>query len=288
MIKLLKYNLNSEFESNKELLNQLNHYVALTKDNQMVHLKPPFKGLIINTNNTGTTINKRTDSGFETITLENGENKFTDWNYGFYFNGGMKQTQITSFDLSKYDTSNVNNMESMFTDCSGLTSLDVSSFDTSKVNNMSWMFRSCGGLTSLAVTNFDTSKVTNMDYMFSDCSGLTSLDLSKFNTSMVTSMSNMFSFCSGLTSLDLSNFDTTKVIAMIEMFRSCNSLTTLDLSSFDTSNVTYMKDMFRYCNSLTHIKCKQAFKNWCITNQDTIKLPTAMRNGGGGTWDIVQ
>ena len=103
MIKLFKYDLNSEFESNKNRLNKLENYVALTEDNQTVHLKPFPNIFYITTNNTNTTINKRTDRISEKITLNNGENKFTDWNYGFYFDDGMKQEQITSFDLSKYD-----------------------------------------------------------------------------------------------------------------------------------------------------------------------------------------
>ena len=111
------------------------------------------------TNNTGTTIYKRTDNqnGNERITLENGENKLTDWNYGFYLNSGMRQNQITSFDLSKYDTSKVTNMDSMFYGCSGLTSLDLSSFDTSNVTKMDAMFYVCPNLSSLDLSNFDTT-----------------------------------------------------------------------------------------------------------------------------------
>ena len=45
--------------------------------------------------------------------------------------------------------------------------------------------------------------------------------------------------------------------------------------------------MFDGCGSLNHIKCKQSFKDWCLTNQDRIKLPTTMREGGSGTWEIV-
>ena len=279
-------------------LSDLEHFVALTKDNQMVHLKPQFKGLIINTNNTGTTIYKRTDNqnGYEKITLKNGENKLTYWNYGFYFYDNMNQDQITSFDLSKYDTSNVTNMYRMFYDCSGLTSLDVSKFDTSNVTDMSQMFYDCSGLTSLDVSNFDTSKVTDMSYMFNSCNSLTSLDLSNFDTSMVTDMDSMFRDCSGLTTLDLSNFDTSKVTDILLMFAGCSSLTSLDLSNFDTSKITHklsMGNMFNNCNKLTHIKCKQAFKNWCITNQTNISLPTAMVNGtvggvgSGSNWEII-
>ena len=236
MIKLLKYNLNSDFESNKDSLNKLDNYVVLTADNQTIHLKPR-NTFYVTTNNSGTTIYKRTDNsnGNELVTLENGENKLTDWNYGFYFLYENKQNQITSFDLSNFNTSKVDNMSGMFFDCRSLTSLDLSSFNTSNVSNMSSMFYDCTNLTSLDLSNFDTSNVTSMNRMFNQCSGLTSLNV----------------------------------------------------SNFDTSNVTDMGWMFYECNKLTYIKCKQSFKDWCITNQDEIDLPIAMRNGGGGTWEII-
>ena len=125
--------------------------------------------------------------------------------------------------------------------------------------------------------------------MFSDCSKLTNLDLSSFDTSQVTNMSSMFRKCSALTNLDLSKFDTSKVTNMSYMFTECSALTNLDLSKFDTSQVTPMNNfnMFDGCNQLNYIKCKQAFKDWCIANQYRIDLPTAMQDGGGGTWDIV-
>ena len=250
-------------------LSQLNHYVALTKDNNLVHLKPLPNILVISNNNTGTTIYKRTDNqdGKEKITLENGKNKLTDWNYGFYFSIGMKQNQIISFDFFKYKTNYITSMTQMFYGCSGLTSLDLSSFDTSNVTNMSGMFYDCRSLTSLDLSNFDTSNVTNM--------------------------LSMFASCRSLTSLDLSNFDTSNVTIMQSMFYGCNGLTSLDLSNFDTSKVTTMYYMFNGCSKLSKIKCKQAFKDWCINHQDEIELPETMVNGtvgavgSGSNWEIV-
>ena len=46
--------------------------------------------------------------------------------------------------------------------------------------------------------------------------------------------------------------------------------------------------MFKYCDKLNYIRCTQYFKDWCITNQDTINLPTSMREGGDGIWEIVE
>ena len=100
-------------------------------------------------------------------------------------------------------------------------------------------------------------------------------------------MYSMFTNCSSLTSLDLSSFDTSNVTNIGMMFYNCLSLTSLDLSNFDTSNVTTMSSMFISCSKLKYIRCKQAFKDWCIENQGTISLPNAMREGGSGIWDII-
>ena len=90
-----------------------------------------------------------------------------------------------------------------------------------------------------------------------------------------------------ISKLDTAYLNTSNMTNMSNMFNSCSALTSLDLSSFDTSKVTNMSNMFYGCGALTHIKCKQAFKNWCWTNQDTISLPSAMRSDGSGRWEIV-
>lgn len=144
-------------------------------------------------------------------------------------------------------------------------------------------FQYCDKLNSLDLSNFDTSAVTSMSYMFSGCTSLTSLDVSNFNTSAVTDMAGMFRYCRRLTSLDLSNFDTSAVTDMNSMFYYCEKLTSLDLSNFDTSAVTNMLEMFYNCTALRNIKCKQAFKDWCVANASTIGLTVA-----NITWEIVQ
>lgn len=118
---------------------------------------------------------------------------------------------------------------------------------------------------------------------FSNCVSLTSLDVSNFDTSAVTDMGSMFSGCRGLTSLDLGNFNTSAVTSMNSMFSYCDSLTSLDLSSFDTSAVTDMYGMFNGCTALRNIKCKQAFKDWCVANASTLGLTVE-----NITWEIVE
>ena len=143
----------------------------------------------------------------------------------------------------KIDTSNVNDMESMFSGCTSLQTVPF--YNTSNVFRMTRMFYGCSRLTSVQL--FDTSNVKIMDYMFTGCTSLTSVPL--FDTSKVTTMHSMFDGCSGLTSIPL--FDTSNVTDMEDIFSDCSSLTTVPL--FDTSKVTDMTRMFFNCSNLTSI-----------------------------------
>ena len=173
---------------------------------------------------------------------------------------------LTTLDLSNFDTSQVTDMSYMFYWMSRLTALDVSNFDTSKATNMNKMFSRTDKLITLDLSNFDTSKVTNMDHMFSNTYNLTTLDLSNFNTSKVTNMDSMF-FTSGLTSLNLSSFNTSKVTNMDRMFSNTRKLITLDLSNFDTSKVTNMDHMFSNTYNLTTLDLSN-FNTSKVTNMD--------------------
>ena len=213
-----------------------------------------------------------------------------------YLNKDSKYTfrgmsNLTSLDLSGFNTSNVTSMYYMFYGMSNLTSLNLSSFDTSKVTDMGFMFAYMYRLTSLDLSNFDTSKVTDMSAMFFDTkltslnlSGfntsqvtimhsmfygtrLTSLDLSGFNTSQVTNMSLMFQGMSNLTSLNLSSFDTSKVTDMHHMFYGVSNLASLNLSNFDTSKVTNMEYMFCGMSNLTSLDLSN-FDTSNVTNMD--------------------
>lgn len=141
--------------------------------------------------------------------------------------------------------------------------------------------------TYLDISQIDTSAITTMRDMFSFNKYLTSINLSNINSSQVTDLSFMFFNCEKLTSLNLSSFDTSKCTICGTMFANCTSLTSLDLSNFDLSNIEWdMYDMFYNCDSLNYIKCKQAFKDWCMDNRSRIALPYSMAFGSG-TWEIV-
>ena len=141
----------------------------------------------------------------------------------------------------------------MFSECSNLTTLDLSGFDTSNVTDMCGMFFNCSGLTTLDLSGFDTSNVMDMRVMFHGCSGLTTLDVTGWNTSNVTSMDSMFRDCSNLTTLDLSGFDTSEVMIMDCMFSDCSSLTTIYIGD-KWKTASSHDDMFYRCrtSTLTH------------------------------------
>ena len=82
---------------------------------------------------------------------------------------------ITSLDLSSFETKNVVNMRDMFSDCSSLESLDLSMFDVSNVIEILDMFNGCSSLATLDLSNWNLSKVYNPSfegYTFHGCSKL--------------------------------------------------------------------------------------------------------------------
>lgn len=95
----------------------------------------------------------------------------------------------------------VTNAQAMFARCHNLTSIDLSGFNTSKISNMSYMFMECSDFTELNLSNLDTSKVSDMRWMFNECYKLTALDLSSFDTSKVKGMTGMFWGCDSLTTI---------------------------------------------------------------------------------------
>lgn len=179
--------------------------------------------------------------------------------------------------LDYLNTSDVEDMHSMFSNCTSLETLDLSSFNTKKVKYMDTMFngatnlrsiklpkgfiassvtdldatfKSCESLTELDLSGSNSENVKDMKEMFYGCKALSKLVLTDFKTEQVTTMESMFFFCSTLETLDVSSFNTENVTTMLGMFNNCSSLRSLDLPGFNTANVTQMSSMFKKCSSL--------------------------------------
>ena len=124
--------------------------------------------------------------------------------------------------------------------------------DTSNVKNMNYMFSACNSL--VAIPQLDTQNVTSMSRMFEHCYSL--VNIPQLDTTNVTSMGNMFNSCYSLVAIP--QLDTSNVTSMPQMFYSCFSL--VAIPQLDTSNVTSgvasMNAMFYGCVSLTHANIK--------------------------------
>ncbi|MBC6356961.1 BspA family leucine-rich repeat surface protein [Lactobacillus helsingborgensis] len=81
--------------------------------------------------------------------------------------------------LSNLDTSQVTNMEQMFSNCPKLTALDLSSLNTDNVVSYSSMFSGDTALTSVDLSSFKVAANTEVKDMFNSCSSLTKLTLGK-------------------------------------------------------------------------------------------------------------
>lgn len=126
--------------------------------------------------------------------------------------------------------------------CNQMTSFDSTNLDTSNVTKMNNMFYGCSSFTSLDLSSFDTSNVINMDFMFCDCSNLTSLDLSSFDTSKLKRTSNMFYSCTKITTIYAStNFVVTQITDSYRMFYRCNSIVGGAGTTFSGTDKTYAR-----------------------------------------------
>lgn len=160
-------------------------------------------------------------------------------------------TSLETLDLSSFNTEKVTNMVTMFENSKHLRSLKLpKGFIGSSVTNLKAMFRGCESLTELDLSGSNSENVKAMEEMFNGCKALSKLDLTSFKTGQVTTMENMFCDCSTLETLDVSSFNTENVTTMLGMFNNCSSLRSLNLPGFNTANVTQMSSMFIKCSSL--------------------------------------
>ena len=156
---------------------------------------------------------------------------------------------LTSLNIANFNTENVEDMRDMLGGLINLPALDIANFRTSKVRDMSGMFYNLKQVQNLDVSRFDTSKVTDFSRMFLGNSNIQNLNLSNFNTQVATDLSYMFYGMSNLKNLNIQSFNTENVKDMNSMFAFTLRIPTLNLSHFDTRNVTNMSDMFYGCGS---------------------------------------
>ena len=187
------------------------------------------------------------------LKLNNNLSSYIHEDISYMFSGCRALTRLP--DISKWDTSNVNNMSYLFYGCSSLIVLpDISKWDISNVNNMSYLFFGCSRLIFLPdISKWDMSNVSEIRSMFAHCLSLSYLpDISGWRTDNITDMSELFMYCSSLSSLpNISKWNTSKVQDIHYIFGGCSQLKYLpDISKWKADNIIYMNHLFTQCTSL--------------------------------------
>lgn len=139
-----------------------------------------------------------------------------------WFDRMSNLTEIT--DMKYLNTSEVTNMDFLFSGCQKLASVDLSRFDTRKVTTMSMIFDKCWELKTLDVSSFNTENVKDFSWMFNDCNQLKVIDLTGFDTRSGTCTNGMFSQCSSLTTIYVGDaWKMDNIHDSSQMFQGCSS-----------------------------------------------------------------
>ena len=233
--------------------------------------------LLIAAEDTRTIINLPSNSSYlfaniyaDSITFNSNVNSKNVTNMSYMF-----VSSAWTINLKNLDTSNVTNMEGIFSKEDRMierttgeqTFRQFDKVSATKIsrfyynNHLDRYYRTINGLSDLNVSN-----VTNMSSLFAG-SAYTQINLSKWNTSKVTNMADMFTntianssnlnglktanvknmnsmfWGSNLISSAVESFDTSKVTDMSRIFYGI-TISQLNLSKWNTSNVTDMSGMF--------------------------------------------
>ena len=159
----------------------------------------------------------------------------------FLFAGFSNVSKIVGLD--HLDLSQATSTIYMFNDCENLTSLNLSSFNTANVTEMRAMFRKCRALTALDLSSFNISKVTDMSCMFADDENLVDLNISSFKTTLPVDLGATFKNCASLVELNLENFcipDTNLgEVELEDTFYGCTSLRKLNIKNIAIGDNEY-------------------------------------------------
>ena len=130
-----------------------------------------------------------------------------------------------------HSTAIISDISSMFFGCENITSLNLSRWDTSTITTISYLFKGCKQLSKIDLSNWNVSKAREMDSMFEACESLISIDLSTWHEFSALTLTSMFKDCKELHTLNLANWDTSSVENMDNIFNGCDNLVRVTISN---------------------------------------------------------
>lgn len=132
----------------------------------------------------------------------------------------------TSVDLSDIDVSKITDMSKLFYKFDYLEKINVSGWDISNVETLESCFAEMKNLKEIdGLDDWDLSKVKNINAMFYKCKSLTKLDLSGWDTKSIISMDAVFSYCENLKEIiGIEDFNVSKVKSAYGVFIDCKKL----------------------------------------------------------------
>ena len=146
-------------------------------------------------------------------------------------------------DLTDIDISELDDLSGVFARLNKVEVIDISGWDTSNVRDMDAMFSQCKNLKNIiGIENLDVSKLKDANSMFYGCENLVELDLTKWNPVSLQYASYMFTRCSNLKIIkNIENWQLPNIMDVSSMFHDCTKLD-VDLSNWDLTNVKdYLK-----------------------------------------------
>ena len=173
--------------------------------------------------------------------------------YLFY---GATNTSFSNIDKWVVD-SNSTTLRGLFQNCVNVTSLDLSGWDTSNVYDLTDMFNGCTNLSTLNTSTWNTSHVNSMARMFKGCSSFEELFLNHFSVAGVETVANMFENCTSAKLISIKGWDfgsgVQKYVNVTSMFENCTSLLCVNANSTNFKNVNWADRVFYNCGELRDV-----------------------------------
>ena len=170
------------------------------------------------------------------IVLDESMVSYRPGDLSFWFSGFKALKEIEHLDY--LNTSQTVQFVSMFEGCEALESFDISHFDTRNVNGMSAMFKDCKAIKELHLAHFDTRYANSYSNMFQGCTSLEVVDIRPFSKPKDAYINEMFAGCSALKTIywyvdwtDVEDYFAT------DMFKDCTALIGEKGTAYDDGHI---------------------------------------------------